>query len=838
MPATLSGSSQLPPSRPQLAVRTDARARHGAVAVCHGQIWIAQHDGSIVIRSGKTGEELTKVPKAGDGTFASCIVQVMEAVWVGYTDGVLREFSASAAGAETVPMAELDLNQGSGGDEVLSLTAEESSAYVGTLGGQVVKVTCGLQRDDTLRPHGPPVTALATFGPALWVGDRQGCVAREREGAPVCALTSEVVQITPVWRSGTVWAAGRDGTVAVLDARGEGTPAVLAVLPAQGAGRPCCVRPVGASVLTCGGDGRLLVWNARERDFTRVGKGRRQGLLAVHEGWHGEGGVRHLCVAASAETARVWSVGADGMMRRAEVKAAEEEPHWGEGACVAFLQHWNDTLRIDFEDLAQKERLLRAELAEKQAEASKERRATEAERWKLSEVRGELESLRLEFNEAKRERDNMHRDCDATRRGKDESILDVTKLQEQVRKLRADMLKKDEELEAAAARVKQSRGEQEKMQVRLDGAEADKKKLTERVTQLTGAVAQEKEQSRKAREAEAQQKRAAADSDKRGTSNAEDLKKERAAVEKLRADLAGSAKDLEAAGQANAALEQRLRDARKETIDLRLQLEQTQLALKRMEQLAANESLDAGRLADTAILARHEADTLRKERDELVGKVHTEREYVDDRDDLVSRLRGQLEVAREELGEERQSRRQLEDQYTIFQFVIASRGELVTSIWNLHDLLKRVRNAVKAHGDFSREHLQALRSNVREQGTKLMDAVRDTVGHVDEKARYIIANYFTEYEKLHLGIPSYHFYPDSKRPPVVGDELLQRLRSVTPAKLFSSDAGMGRVRSPSGLSLSVDNTLSPRRAAAAAAARSPVLLRASSPLPPRSPSRI
>jgi len=839
MPVGLSTLSQVPPSRPaeQLAVRADARARYGAVAVCHGHLWIAQHDGSIAIRSGKTGDELSRVPKEGEGTFASCIVQVIDAVWVGYTDGKVRAFSVSGAGAQALREGELDLNQGTGGDEVLCMAVHETSAYAGTLGGQVVKILPGLQRGDALRPHGPPVTALATFGTSVWVGDRQGCIAREGDGAPAVALASEVVQLLPVWRSGTVWAAGREGNIAVLNARGEGTPTVLATLPAQGVGQPSCMRLVGASVLTSGGDGRLLVWNARERDFTRVGKGRRQGLVTVLDDWSREGSARHLCVAASSEVARVWTVGTDGIMRRSEVRGGEEEPHQGEECRLAFLQHCNDVLRIECEDRAAGERLLQSKLAEKQAELAIERKAVEVERWRVSDVRGEMEHLRMKLMETERERDGKERDCDSTRRSNDGHAQNVVKLQEQIRVLKAEALKKDEDLEAAAVLVKQSRNEQEKTQIRLNGAEADKKRLTERVAQLTKLVEQEKADARKAREGEAQQKRSAADSSARRTVAAEDLKREQSKGERLNADLASREKDVEAAKQQNATLEQRLRDARKEISDLKLALDQSQEALKRMEQLAANEALDAGRLADAAVLARHEANQMRMERDELVGKVHTERECVDDRDDLVSRLRGQLEVTREELGDERQSRRQLEDQYTIFQFVISSRGELVTSIWNLHDLLKRVRAAVRACGDYMREHLPAMRTKGREQGTKLLGAVGETVEHVDEKARYIIANYFTEYEKLHLGIPSYHFFPDSRRPHVVGDELLQRLRAVTPSKLFSSDPGASRIRSPSeNLSLAVDSTLSPRRAAAAAAARSPTLLRASSPLLPRSPS--
>eukprot|EP01065_Artemidia_motanka_P014701 TRINITY_DN18544_c0_g1_i2.p2 TRINITY_DN18544_c0_g1~~TRINITY_DN18544_c0_g1_i2.p2 ORF type:complete len:371 (+),score=175.24 TRINITY_DN18544_c0_g1_i2:1524-2636(+) len=366
------------------------------------------------------------------------------------------------------------------------------------------------------------------------------------------------------------------------------------------------------------------------------------------------------------------------------------------------------------------------------------------------------------------------------------------------------------------------------------------------------AVEKERADVRKAREEEAQQKRLLTDSEKRRDFAVDDLKKEKALTERLRAELEGKAKSERELKQSIESLEARSREIRRDFDATRLELDKTRLALRHMESVAATESRDAGRMADTAVLAKNEADVLRRERDELVGQITVDRSSIDDRDDLVSRLRGQLEVLRDELGDERSNNKQLEDQYTIFQFVINSRGELVTSIWSLHDLLKRVRSSVRDCEDFLKQQLRGVRNQVREHGTACMEAVREAVKNIDEKTTYIIANYFTEYEKLHLGISSYHFYPDTRRPHVVGGELLTRLRQVTPAKQFRDDPPGGharhssptvsRARSDSMMLAasppprgSLDVTLSPRRAGVLSA-RSPVLLRSMS-AQPRSPSR-
>ena len=187
-------------------------------------------------------------------------------------------------------------------------------------------------------------------------------------------------------------------------------------------------------------------------------------------------------------------------------------------------------------------------------------------------------------------------------------------------------------------------------------------------------------------------------------------------------------------------------------------------------------------VADTAVLARNEAELLRRERDTLLHKSSTVRSTHITADTTVNRMKAQLTSLQDALGQERSNNKLLEDQYAVFQFVINSRGELVTSIWAFHDTLKKVRKELRTLEDFMRRAVSPnLKAGDRDQTATLSAAVTSTLTLLEEKSSYIVSNYFTEYEKLHFGISSYHYYPDSRRPQVVADTLT-RLQDVTPAK--------------------------------------------------------
>eukprot|EP00760_Papus_ankaliazontas_P013678 PhM_4_TR15885/c1_g1_i4/m.17047 len=235
-------------------------------------------------------------------------------------------------------------------------------------------------------------------------------------------------------------------------------------------------------------------------------------------------------------------------------------------------------------------------------------------------------------------------------------------------------------------------------------------------------------------------------------------------------------------------------------------------------------------LQDQYTLRTHEVETMRKELEGANNTTTHCRNEIAELSSTEGKLRWQLEQMRKDLETEKNNTRLLQEQYTIFQFVVSSRGELVSSLWKLYQLITGCVKGVKdAHSvvekmTASSASLNASAANISPNTsavsassavsggapeklairkewrdgvvTKLVNAER-MIKELEDKATYIIANYFSEYEKLHLGVSSYYFHPDSTRPPVVGDALLSKLREVTPAKQFVAMEGRAGTATPS-----------------------------------------
>jgi len=109
----------------------------------------------------------------------------------------------------------------------------------------------------------------------------------------------------------------------------------------------------------------------------------------------------------------------------------------------------------------------------------------------------------------------------------------------------------------------------------------------------------------------------------------------------------------------------------------------------------------------------------------------------------------------------------------------------VNSLWKLYQTVTACNKSLKEVGqniDKIGASIPVPKKEWKETVITKMSAATAFIKEVEEKATYIISNYFSEYEKLHLGISSYYFHPDTTRAPVVGEELLMKLREVTPLK--------------------------------------------------------
>jgi hypothetical protein len=178
-------------------------------------------------------------------------------------------------------------------------------------------------------------------------------------------------------------------------------------------------------------------------------------------------------------------------------------------------------------------------------------------------------------------------------------------------------------------------------------------------------------------------------------------------------------------------------------------------------------------------------EALRRERDELVAALGAERA----RGLQLEQALAAAEAANDEL------QRRLEqahgdvalmaDQNAVFQFVTQSRGELTSQLWRMHTAVADVHAAVRSleqgvgevepHGEDRLRIKREWRAVVLSRVEQAVAAGHAALSQID----YIIANYLTDFEKRHLGIPPARFPPDASRPVVNAEKLLSKLKGVT-----------------------------------------------------------
>lgn len=205
--------------------------------------------------------------------------------------------------------------------------------------------------------------------------------------------------------------------------------------------------------------------------------------------------------------------------------------------------------------------------------------------------------------------------------------------------------------------------------------------------------------------------------------------------------------------------------------------------LEKLKQEGLQQDRELRRVAESHEQLHSETDKTRREIDEWRKRYEAEREITSGLRDkllaseaLCARLREQLRqleedvrqreaviTARErELIDKQQAvevmEREREDhqkKLAEFEFVIQSRSELVRQIWELFCEISESKKAASVVA--ASPELKRLRSDVVSHDTA---AAIESIKLAKDRCRRIVANFFTEVEKFHVGTSPYYFPPD------------------------------------------------------------------------------
>ena len=817
--------------------KTDVRA----MTAVDSFLWCAERRGGVAIRSIATGETLRTV-SLGEHIFANTFATFDQRLWVGCSDGTVRSFTPNGKTHHKT----FDLNTPSSSskpNQITALCGVSTALFVGTESGTVLTISYSgthtqiFPIPDAPLVHISSIKCFATRPGIVYIGNESGHVLSCSPDSPEVMKQSKVHRSAVsdmLWvpDSDTLWVGGCDGRVVVLDAvEGGAWDAPLATLnnhkeasyPADS--QPVVLSLAGTHVLSGGVSGDVLIWSAHagKRGTTETG------LVCTVQRLH-HGSARQICYVSSQINASVFTYGADKVLNVLKLPGQEVS---AQPSDAVNLQNIPNALRNEMQRsfvLAKECTEGRARLVEVEAANTalqrevadlKARRIVdnetngrllaeaEVEAGGVYNYKKQIAILRTDVEQGKSRSRRLEADVAAAERTTQlaeethrELKLKIDSLNNTIKTLHSDAEKKAKELTSATSKVKM-------LEVRVADKGTSAEAFTKQLSDSKDEVLRKDVLLKKAESANKEyEKNVGAEKAKISRLENQGALQE-AQIKTLKAQLLVKTDETHELLTAKNVYKTKLARA---AGDL-----ETAIRVIESEEFAKNS------VADTAVLARNEADILRRERDELLTRSSSDRAVGVSSDSMVHRLKSQLSQMQDALNSERSNNKLLEDQYTVFQFVINSRGELVTSIWAFHDLVQRVKADMKALDEFVRRVLSAsMRTSDRDSIATLSSAVKGSAAALEEKCSYVVSNYFTEYEKLHFGISGYHFSPDMRRPQVAGD-VLSKLSQVTPQKQYrggassiadSSHLGRSgkRAASPLGRTASVDSrrSLSPR----------------------------
>jgi hypothetical protein len=765
-------------------------------------VWVGERSGLLTVRCARTGKvKHTVQPSANNFIFATCMTtSPHNELWVGTNDGRVCVFDTNTNDM----IVELRSPETEKSGEIHCIGIEGRSALVGSASHRISQ--WGLVSKEFIRSfiHSASVSALTVKGGVCYAGDTDGHViawdvhSGERSGDYKSDTAISCVELEPT--TSTLWCGGVDGRVVVLNL----TPSLsLAEVMQHGPrGRLNSLLAVGGKMWGAGIERTTFIWHAQTRKL--IGKTKDHSAF-----------IFQLSKLYTMETSRIWSLSNDKTIQIYD----------GEGFFAPVTAHGGATEEIT---------AAQAQAQSLKAQIGVLERRLALEEDKLTSRDVELEKLKDELHKALLKVHALEHVIEQ----KDDAIYGT----------KAERAKLFDDTAKLNAKIAELQGkvnglEHEKTLLRGDAAKAEEA--------LTRARTEVQEKASAALVAETERKAALQDNERTGGK----LREKDAIIDRLNCDLKAARDEVVSKGlelqrrvKENDSMHARVRQLEQQVNDREAKYRTAEDARRRLDdqlivreneikQLNAqlqnfavvrnsqanelqnlstahdHQAKTAAHAHDNLLLKSHEFDVVRNDREKLERMLQHEKQQVQDARNNEQRLAMQNDELRRQIEKEKNTVRMLEDQYTIFQFVINSRGELINSIWALHAKVGVANKTLRGldAGISQTDPTKDKMTLRREWKANVVDRSKvsyEVVADLQERVDYIIANYLSDYEKMHLGIPTAKFAPDASRPAIIGDALLTKLRDVTLVKQVPSEtteAKLRRLPPPSGSTLAPEH---------------------------------
>lgn len=738
-------------------------------------VWVGERSGVISVRCARTGAEVRMLDPVGSvSLFATAMVAVNGEMWIGASDGRLCVFDAATC-ALRVELTNVETEKRG---EIFALCSEGASVYAAQSTFRVSEWDASRKLFVRSFVHGAPVRGVAANDEHLFSGDDVGAVHmwdrasgdlvaswKEGRSSVTCVLLEE--------RTGDLWVARANGNIDVFVVA-DGARLRFGATLSDSLERLNSLLCVGGKVWGAGLDRYVYIWHGENRKLIGKVKTHRAFVFALGKLY-------------TMETARVWSLSNDksvhiydgeGFFHPVQTETAVRQK--AQLAAQAQTQELRAALAFAERQLA----LAREKVAQRDTDLERARADSEhhvirihalqhallGKDEALSGTQGERSKLLEETGKLSQRVATLQAELNAVEAARTALRMEVTRTQEELSRAKSLATAQTSQASMIDTERLALMDDKGRALAVLTAREAEVASLTAQVRQLRDeASSRAVEAARHTSELDLVRKRTA------------DVERARDAIEAQRRALHDANRRLE---DTLILRDKELREQAAELARLTAANALRQESLSEAERRSQAEARQSERLQDTFVLKSHEYDVLHRERDGLAAALEHDRAQLTDARQSENRLRLQNEELQRQLESEKTAVAMLRDQYTIFQFVLSSRGELINAIWSLHGKLEQAGKGLRAldvgvRGIDPTKDKLALR---REWSTNVVEKAQASVAAVAAVQRqtdYIIANYLSEYEKLHLGVSVAKFTPDAQRAPVVGDQLLLRLRDVT-----------------------------------------------------------
>lgn len=744
-------------------------------------VWVSERSGIVTVRSGRSGDPIHILESKSGKFFGTAMLQVEDEVWIGTNDGRLLVFSA-ATFALVVELTNPDCQSMAEIHAIAFDGIHVFAAMAACRAGQWVACSKLFVRS-FLRAH--PVHALIVHNSVLYLGDGEGVLSvwDVKSGEVIASIKDSKAEITCMLSepsSNTLWVSRADGCLDVYCYQ----PSVVRVqsLRETGRGKLTTLACVGGKVWAAGYDRTIYVFHAATRKFLGCYRGDHNSFIFA---------VGKVFVL---ETARIWSLSNGGKVHMFDGEGFFAPLRGGNEVADEVSACHNKIQQLRMQ-VAHSEVLISTEkdkVAQRDIEIAALRDEKQDQLLRIHALEHALDIKDGAMGDQNTQKTKLLDDVQKLTKKNGEQTIQINLLEKEKMTLRGDVARLHEELNRVRTQFSEKASQFVSMEQEKSALANEKQRLVTQLQQREKDIAAAIEETRKVKDAIA-----AKNADMTRKDNDMMTTAEKVALYKAERDSA-----VEQAKRSDEA-KKRLEDTiLLKEVELKVIMSQLAsanskfLTLERefheLQRQREEEVRSRQRLHDSHVLRNHEYDALRQEKEGLQHQLDFEKQQTHSARDSETKMRLQVEELRRQLETEQNSVKMLQDQYTIFQFVINSRGELVNQLWTLYNkgvssikTLQELEVNIKATDPLAMDRMTLK----REWKSAVVDRVRNSCAAVADFQRlseYVIANYLSEYEKLHLGISTSKFQPDTQRPVVVGDQLLTKLRDVTLIKQYQT----------------------------------------------------